>query len=124
MRKLALFITAVCVLFSIKYNDGLRAEVFMIKNVIFLVILRYLIIHARDSNFLKWWTWSLSIPADMTLCYLWPECYFKNKVVLILIHANEKNQRLFRVRPTAAEITPVGQETGKNWLPELARKSW
>ena len=36
-------ITAVCVLFLIKYNDGLRAEVFMIKNVIFLVILRYLI---------------------------------------------------------------------------------
>ena len=43
MRKLALFITAVCVLFSIKYNDGLRAEVFLIKDVIFLVILRYLI---------------------------------------------------------------------------------
>ena len=38
MRKLALFITAVCVLFSIKYNDGLRVEVFMIKDVIFLVI--------------------------------------------------------------------------------------
>ena len=36
-------ITAVCDLFSIKYKNGLRAEVFMIKNVIFLVILRYLI---------------------------------------------------------------------------------
>ena len=36
-------ITAVCDLFSIKYTNGLRAEVFMIKNVIFLVILRYLI---------------------------------------------------------------------------------
>ena len=51
MRKLALFITAVCVLFSIKYNDGLRAEVFMIKDVIFLVILRYLIELEKKA----WW---------------------------------------------------------------------